>query len=330
MNDAPEYRPPAPPDPEMMARAQAKHEGYAQRANNYYMNPEVNGPFGRVRYNRNQEEINGENVERPQQFIELNPEEQAAYQGGHAIRAQMRQAAGPLGENLMRGINDLNQMPYARPNFEGVEAAPRMGADNAERRRYEQAYYDRQMELMGPEMQRQEERLRGRLRGGGHTMGNEAYNNEMNRFGQERNQNIRTLGHEAILHGGQEQRNMYGLGQQMRGEQFQEAMRPYEVQQRERQGRMGENQFNLAALQGMLGHQNVNMPQIGQFNAAAQRAPDIGGMYQNNYNAQAQNYNNMFNQEQGNYRANMQGLYGLAGQGLGAAGGFMGGGGMFR
>lgn len=322
MSSAPEYTPPPQPDPHMVARAQGQQERQTSRANNLFLNPTVKSPFGKVSYGNNEETIDGEIIRRPEQTVELSPQEQEAYERSHQIRGLMGRAAQPLGEQLMHGVTGLGEMPYTAPNFEGVQ---KVGQYNPEdRQRYEKAYYERANELMRPDYERQENRLRSRLAAMGHPVGNEAYHNEMDAFERNRDRAQQGLANEAILQGGGEAQRMFGLGQGYRQEQLAEAMRPYEIGQVERRNRMGENQFNLAALQSLLGGQMPQMPQLQQFNGSAMRAPDIQGIFMNNAAQAANNYNTGFQHDMANHMGHMQGLYGLGAAGLGAAGSYYG------
>lgn len=312
MSDSPTYSPPPPPDPDMVARAQGQQERMTARANNIYMNPTVNTPFGRVKYNTNQENIGGATIKRPEQTIELSPEEQANYDRSNQIRGYLGNLGAPIGNYLSRGVQELSDMPHQSPNLEGIGNVPSEDAYNADRRRFEGAYYDRGMELMRPDMERSENRLRSRLAAMGHPVGNEAYKNEMDSFERNKGANMRSLAHESILNGANEQRNMFGTGQAIRGEQFQQAMRPYEVNQTERRNRMGENQFNLGALQSLLGGQQVQMPQLQHFNTTAMRAPDIQSIYMNNAAQEAQNYDKQYQNKMADRKSNMSSMYKLA------------------
>lgn len=325
-SDAPQYSPPQAPDPNMVAAAQGRQERQTARANNLYLNPNVSSPFGKVRYDTNEDTVDGETIKRPEQTIELGPLEQEAYERGHAHRKQLGQVGEGIGQHLQRGVNEYGELPRVSPNFEGVDRVPNQNAYDADRKRYEDAYFNRVNDLLAPQYERSQNRLESKLAALGHPQGNQAYSNAMNEFTNQRDFNQRQLANEAILNGGQEQRNMFGLGQSLRGEQVNEALRPYQQNQMERQGRMGENQFNIGALQQLLGGQNVQMPQLQQFNASAMRAPDIQGIYGNNYQQQSHNYNTGFQNEMANHGAHLQGMYGLAGHGIGAAGRWAGAG----
>ncbi len=325
MSSAPEYHAPSAPDPNMVAAAQGRQERMAARQNALYLNPSVQSPYGNISYDTNEENIDGETVRRPTQRIQLSPHQEASMNRKNELERYLQETGTPIGRQLHRGVEELGNLEHMRPNLEGIGRVGNEEDYRGDRRRFEDAYYNRQLELMRPENDQYESRLKHRLAGNGHTLGNEAYSKELNRFETQKHRNLTDLGRDAILQGGQEQRNMFGMGQQIRNEQRQEALLPYEVNQTERRNRMGENQFNLAALQGLSQGSPINLPQLQQYQQQGVRAPDMQGMYANNHAQKSQNYNNMYSQEMGNHRANLGGMYGLLGKGIGFAGQYFGG-----
>ena len=324
MGSRPQYHPPAAPDPNMVAAAQGKQERLAARQNALFLNPSVRSPFGNVNYDVNEENIEGENVKRPTQTIELSPAQEAEMGRQEQMREGIHGAGMPMVGHLQEGVNQIQGLGRERPNLHGVEKVGSINDYENQRGQIEKAHFDRAMRLLRPDLEQQENSLKHHLSAYGHPMGNESYSKEMNRFETNRGEMMKDLAERAMLAGGQEQNRLFGLGQQIRGEQFNEGMRPYLVNQQERQGQMAENQQNLALLHALLQGHQIQLPQMQQYNQAAMRAPDIQGMYASNHAQNSQNYNTGYQGDLSGYLSNLKGMYGLAGKAMGMGGNMLG------
>lgn len=86
------------------------------------------------------------------------------------------------------------------------------GADAATRNSVEDALYQRATSRLDPQFQQDQSALETRLANQGITLGSDAYNAEMERFGRTKNDAYANARNDAILAGGQEQSRLFGLG----------------------------------------------------------------------------------------------------------------------
>lgn len=330
------YSPPPPPDPFATARAQSAADRETARTNALLLNPTVNSPYGRVRYTQNTEKIGDDTIQRPVQTIELSE----ANQRNLNKRNELTDYLGNVGVNLARQMpNNPFDTSRFKPreqdiDFSGVDRIGTINDFQNDRKRIEDAVYNRQLRLLQPELQRREDQIRERLIQTGNPQGSQAYTNELNRFDKARNQALADLADRSVRAGSNEQDRLFNLGNMLRQQQIGEAYRPYQVSDQIRRDQLSEGQMlrnqqinELAAL--LQGREAINNPMQAQYSQAALRSPDLMGMINQNYGHQLNAYNTRFNNQEARDDAFMEGLFSLGGAGLGFAmggpsGGMMG------
>ena len=143
----------------------------------------------------------------------------------------------------------------------------------------------------------------------GFMAGTEGYNSAMD----ERNRAINDLYLGADIGAGAEMANMYSLESTARDKAINEML-------------MQRNQ-PMSELSALMSGSQPTSPQFLPSPQGSIAAPDFMGAQYGSANMQNTANQNAYNQQMGQYNANMQGLYGLGGAGLYAAGGTYGGGG---
>lgn len=342
------YSPPPAPDPYATARAQSNSERQTARSNALLLNPNIESPYGNVSYDTNEDTIDGEVVRRPTQRVSLSPSQQRQ----HDLQGQISEALNTAGLGLAERMPSTELRAPQGParaqsiDFSGVDRPQSIDAFQGDRQRVEDAVYNRGLRLLRPELDRQERGLRERLVQTGNPLGSEAYNTEFNRFDQGRNGLLQDLADEAVAAGGSEQNRLFDIGNILRGQQFEDIMRPHETNESLRRNQLNEDQTlrnqqinELAAL--LQGREAISAPQA-QYNQAALRAPDLAGLVSQNYGNQLNSYNQQYQANQARRQGRTSGLFSLgaalaapamgfalggpagAGFGAGAAGGFKG------
>jgi hypothetical protein len=279
---------PPPPDPAKTAAAQAAANKEAIRESAIVNQINQRTPYGQTYWE-------GE-IGTPErtQITELTP-------GGQEVLDKQTQLGSILGQTA---IDRSNQIDPSQFEINAPEIPTDLSAD---RGRVEQAYYDRQMNLLRPEFERQEERLDQKLANRGIPVGSKAYADEYDIWGNTRNQAMERAAQDAILAGGGEQSRLFGLSQAARQQGISDQLL-------ERTQPMNEI---AAILQGSPALPGQQAPSVAQY----QQAPaNISGLIQDNYNAQLQNWQN----QQGNRNSMWGNVLGTAGTviGGGLAGGF--------
>lgn len=217
--------------------------------------------------------------------IELSPEMQAIFD------SQMRQQEklGGLAENALGQVENAYNTPYSYDSLN-----PLYGQDdlNAARLRTEDALYSR----LNPQFDRDEEALRTRLINQGISQGSEAYNREMERFNQAKND----ARMQAVLAGGTEADRLFSqsLASRQQGISELDKLRAQPL-----------NEY-LA----MSGQQQLQNPQFQQYSYQGAATPDYQGLVNQNY----QNQMAQYNAKQASSNNLMGSLFGLGGQ-LGGA-----------
>lgn len=224
--------------------------------------------------------------------VELSPEMQAIFD------SQMRQQEklGGLAENALGQVESAYNTPYSYDTLN-----PLYGQDdlNAARLRTEDALYSR----LNPQFDRDEEALRTRLINQGISQGSEAYNREMERFNQAKND----ARMQAILAGGTEADRLFSqsLASRQQGISELDKLRAQPL-----------NEY-LA----MSGQQQLQNPQFQQYSYQGAATPDYQGLVNQNYQNQMAQYNAK-QASSNNLTSSLFGLGGqLAGSYLGSAAG---------
>jgi len=167
--------------------------------------------------------------------------------------------------------------------------------------RVEQATYDRAINLLKPQFDRQERRLETGLANRGIPIGSEAYSDVRDQFDTSRDEALIAAANDAVRAGRTEDSRLFGISQAARQQGINELLL-------QRTQPINE----LAAI--LQGSPATGQPQFGQ-QAQYQVAPaDVVGPTNLAYQGQL----NAFNQSQANRNAGLGGLFGLGGAILGA------------
>lgn len=250
--------PPAAPDPAATAAAQAaaNKEAVTESAKVNQIN-EVT-PYGSVSWSGD--------IGAPDRTktTSLSPE-------GQLQLDQRNQLAELLGISALDRAGQMPQEPFA---LDG--SMPRVSDFSGSE--LEQREFDRAMELMRPELQRQERNFESTMANRGIPLGGEAYSDARNQFDQARDSMIRGAAYDAMNAGNAEQSRLYNMARTERGDDINEQLLL-------RQQPMNE----LAAiLQGTPAFQNPAFGSTAQYQISP---ADYAGAIQNKYNADLNAWN---------------------------------------
>lgn len=280
---------PAAPDPAVTARAQGaanKETAIAQarlnRVNEYT-------PFGQSVYEPTGQ-MQGD-IEEFKRTTTLSPAQQALLEQQQGISSDLSSLAGAQVGRIESAVSD----PFS---FAGLPNAP--VANEAQRNEVENSIYNRYKSRLDPRFAEEEASLMDRLASQGITMGSEAYNKEVDRFGRGKTDAYQAAQDAAIQGGGAEQSRMFGLEGAARERGIQE--RAYE-----RDRPLNE----LAAFMGA--SPGITIPQFSPIPQTSVAPTDVLGAYALNNAAQQ----NVYSQQMGARNAAMGGLYGLGSAALG-------------
>ncbi|MCK5446166.1 MAG: hypothetical protein KAI73_11135 [Rhodospirillaceae bacterium] len=226
----------------------------------------------------------------------LSPEQQGLYD----VSTRLAQQYGDIGESQLGQVAGTLSDPFS---LESLGAAPTV--DEASRAQAMEALIARQQ----PQMNTARQRLQTELANQGFVAGTEAYDTAMD----EQIRRETDLGLAADIAAGGEMERMYGLQTGARDRAINEMLM-------QRQQPLSE----LSTL--MTGAQPGQQQFLPTAGGTVGPADIMGAQYAS---AEMQNLANQqaYGQQMNAYNANLQGLYGLAGAGMGAAGGTYGGGG---
>lgn len=302
--------PPPAPDPVAIANAQT-----AANKEAIYASADVNSynqytPYGSVTY---QKDNNGV----PQsQTVKLNPTSQAAFDQSQQIALDLMGRAQNNLQYLPQGNWQLPQQFSPQQLQQRGDFGYDPQAYNERTNALSQAMFDRRMDLMRPELDRQYRDLEQNLANRGLPMSGEAYGTAMDRFDTNRREMMLAAAQDAQMAASQEERalrnqdmaqwnadyNNYlnsnqqayaqdmGTQQQITSDSLLQRNQPY--------------QEMLAYIQGSPMTSTPNAPQLPGYQM---QAPNMGDLYGMQYNAQM----NSYNQQMANQQANLGGLFGL-------------------
>lgn len=274
---------PAPPDPVKTAQAQAAANKEAAISGAAINMVNQQTPFGSLEYTQRGTAADGT----PQYTAttKLSPEQQQMLD----LTNQAGIKYGQTANTQLGAVSDRLAQPL---DFSTLGAAP---VANEQTR---QATADAMFARMNPQLERDRAALETRLANQGITMGSEAWRKGMDDFS--RAQNDARLAIDA--QSGNEMARMFGLESTARDKAINEM-----VQQR---------QIPLNELAAMLSGSQVQGPQFVSTPQSQMAPADIMGATFGSYNGQMQGYNAQI----ANQAAQTQGLSGLLGSGLMAAG----------
>lgn len=290
---------PAQPDPVKTAEAQT-----ASNKETAYWNAVLNNvnqvtPYGSISYSDPSNGVYDPN--KAPQFsstITLSPEQQAIYDSQTANEQSLLN----MGTDQLGRINQSISSPYSYSGMGNEVSADDLATQT---KRFEDALYSR----INPQFERDEEAMRTRLINQGIGQNSEAYNREMERFNQAKND----ARMQATLQGAQYGGTLQNQALQRRNQSIQE----YDAQRN----------APLNEYIGLTSGVQVQNPQFSSQGYGGAQSGDIQGATQNAYNNAMQQYNAKV---AGN-NSTQSSLFGLGGSLLGAgmAGGGSVGGSLF-
>lgn len=235
----------------------------------------------------------GDGVPEPSTYtrrIELTPQQQAIFDSQRRTDLGLSELAG---ESVQR-VRDTMATPF---NYEGIPELMSGGQMDAERRRVEQALFDR----LNPQIDRDERALEQRLANQGIAIGSEAWRSAMGDSSRARNDARLAVTGQGL----RETQGLFGLGLSRRQQGIQERAyeRSYPVNE-------------IATLLGTAGP--VQTPQFQGVPQVGVQGTDVSGPIYANYQGALR----QAERRQGARNAAMGGLFGLAGT---VAGGMFGG-----
>lgn len=319
---------PAPPDYAGAANAQAQSSREVTEQQTWANRPTINTPFGQQTWEVTPtwDPSTGQYINSWTQNTNLTPESQAA------LDSQMRLQQGR--SNLAEGLLGRAQQEYGQPmnwdqftELSGGLNVPQYQSEEIQRgigntpdyiKSAEDAIYNQWSSRQEPRMQQESEALRTRLYNMGLKEGDEAYDRQMQRLGQDQADARQQAQYQATIGSGAEAQRMQGmdvqsgnfansaaqqalqqqlaLGSQQFGQEqsaagFQNTLRQQQIaEEMQRRG------FSLNEINAILTGQQVGMPSMPGFNAANRsegvQALQAAGMQSqdawNAYNAQQQ------------------------------------------
>jgi len=266
---------PATPDYAGAARLQGAANLESARATSKLSNPEWDNAEGtrRIQYGV------GGDPDRVRIIDSMSPRAQEQYDLGQGINTNLLNTASSGLDrvtNQMATPFNMSQVPNA-PNLPQSSDATRSAVANA------------LMSRLNPQFQRDEEGARTRMAAQGITQGSEAWNNEMNRLTQAKNDasmqaQVQAGGEQSRLFG--EQIQGYNAGQQGRQQSIQEQAYLRNLPLSEINALRTGNMPNMPQFQGFSGSQVQAAPLLQGAQLQGQNAMDV-------YNAKVGSYNSL-------------------------------------
>lgn len=283
--------PPAAPDPVATANAQGQTNKETAYWNAVLNRVNQETPYGTLKYVQSGD--GKYNPEQPPQFTavtELTPEGKQRQQQEIALDLGLNQ----LSLDQLGRVKDSLATPF---NYEGIPTAnyEDFGGD---RKRVEDALYERQMSRLAPEFDSQERSLKQQLYNRGLSENSDAYKEAMMQATRAKNDALEGARVSTIQQGGAEQSRLYSLAQNARERAIQERMS------------LRSQPLNEAvALMG--GGGGVQMPTFTSVPQEQAASPDLMGAVYNSYAGQMQNYNQRM-QSRNSTMGAIGGLFGSA------------------
>lgn len=267
--------PPPAPDYTAAANATAASNQKAQTSADYANRPTINTPFGQESWSQSAgvDPATGQAITNWTQNTTLDPETQAALDSQQQI---------DMGKsNLALGSMDRLKDAYSK-NFDWNNLPERAGSlmggiGDESRQRVEQGM----MARLRPEQDYQTASLDTQLANKGITSGSEAWK----RAKQQQGDQFSRDQYNALIAGGQEQLNQFGMAKQ--ANEFQNANRQQSIAEQTQQRAMPLNEMN-AILSGT----QVGMPNMPNFNTSTSAGgANLLGAANQQYGAAVNNYN---------------------------------------
>lgn len=279
-------KPPAAPDPAATTAAQAAANKEAIQESARVNAVDINSPYGNVTYTKDADGIP------TAQNIALTPQGQSIYNTQQDITGTLSSKARDL----------AGYLPTDQFSLDGIPGLSSDGDMEALRGRVEQSQFDRAMNLLNPQFERDARSLDDTLYNRGMPMGSgEAYDYETGRLRETQADTRLKAAQDAIALGGQEASRQFGLSQAARQQGIADALT-------ERNQPFNEMS---AYLQGSPALGQPAQPGLPQYQVPA---ADAAGNIWNAYNA---NYNNYAARQQGGNNL-LGGLFSLGSAAIGS------------
>lgn len=290
--------PPAAPNPQALAAAQAAANADTARLQGRLNRMDTYTPFGSVTYS----DLGDDRYSITQT---LSPDQQALYDQSVGIgKGMLGLAQGAIG-NFPTDAFSLEGAPAYQTgiDYSGLEAIPGAGDFGAASQAASDAAFNRVMDRLNPQFDQQQEALQTQLANQGIALGSEAYTTAMDDFARRRSDAGIAAGYDAIAAGEAMRQGLFANALQTRGQQLGERTFDMNAINQARQNYLNEQvmarnqQINelAALLQGQGAIQSPTMmtgPQTGV-------APtDVTGAYSLAAGIDANNYNQQMGMQQ--------------------------------
>jgi hypothetical protein len=302
---------PSAPDYRGAAEEQAKASKEVTEQQTWANRPNQVTPFGSQTWGNQLEwdPATQQYLNKWQQTTELNPASQRALDDQFAVQEARSGIAKDMTGRLQEELGDPMDWSSFRPGGEAVDAQD-YGNIGDFRDDQEQNLYSRATSRLDPQWGQREDQLRSRLYNMGAKEGDQAYDQEMENFGRDRNDAYNQAMFASIAGGGSEAANQIGMGGQIQGQEqgasaYQTALRQQDIAEALQRRGMSLNEIN-AAMSG----QQVALPSMPSFQGA-QRAEGLQAL--NAAQMQGQSALDTFNAEQAAMQGMMSGVGSLAG-----------------
>lgn len=199
---------------------------------------------------------------------EFSPEQQRIFDAEMGLTGDLFDLAGDYTDRVSQGLKN----PFS---YEGLPEAPL--ADAQARREVIDSLYDQYRSRLDPQLEQDRRALEQRLANQGISIGSDAWNAELDRFGRSRNDAYQSALNQAVAAGGTEQSRLFNLQQAARERAIQE--RAY----------LRDRPIN--EITALTSGRGVTLPQFSPTPQVGLASPDLQGAIYNSYQAQVANAN---------------------------------------
>jgi len=264
---------PAAPDYRAAAQEQAQSSREVTEQQTWANRPTINTPFGQQTWEVTPQwdPATGQYLNTWTQNTNLTPESQ------EALDAQQRITAGRSGlaESLLgRSEDEFGEaMDWSKfDELAGTPEAGNYGGADPYYQKSEDAIYNKFKNRMGPEFERQQDRLRTQLYNTGLKEGDQAYDTEMRKLREQQSDADEQAMFQSIIGSGADASRRQAMDLGAGGQRFGEQMQAANFQNTKRQQQIAEQLqrrgFSLNEINAILNGQQVGMPSMPGFNTA--------------------------------------------------------------
>lgn len=271
------------PDPWATAQAQLGMQRSLNAQTNALNRPDQITPYGSTTWDKNHRV----------QTQTLNPDVQAALtsqqQTQHSLADMGQNKIGQVQNAMSQPLDTSSMQPWQSTDFSSLGAMPQ--ADQTTRQHVQDAMYGQFTTAMDPQYAQQDAQLRNRLAQQGITQGSDAYNTETGNFMRNKNLAYTQALNDAIVGGGNQMAQQFGMQMQGRQQGANEIMSSANANNTLRQNELSQAAYlrglPLSDMNALFGFGSTQASQAPGFNQApASIAPDYAGMVGQNYASQ--------------------------------------------